>query len=415
MRTLDAKPRFGPLAPWPELIAAIAAALAEDAMTAPERHVHSVGLPDGCTGSLLLMPPDDEIARTLDVRPSREVSMDPSFAYPPAPIGVDEEGGFWVTPWIARAASYVKTLRPGEDPATEAILRGVNLDAGLVVGPAGLAATARTTFLDATNMGSFDADATRDDDTGMESFGPEATWVGWSPDGTVVGMAGHGRRLWNSRRLGVGGAGCRPRVSCWPASEGLTVRPRSPRSSTRRSVRSLAVRPPTRSLSAGSSPACLSAGGLATVVGRSQGQQALIHCSVRRHKCTPQVRLAKLLVGSPAIAEAVVQEAFASVRERWADLERPDAHLRTSVVNGCTGILRLRTIEQRYRAARIEVADSELPEQLIDLRGALDRLTDRQRLVVVLRHFADLPDEEIAEALDSRPATVRSLVYRANG
>ena len=128
---------------------------------------------------------------------------------------------------------------------------------------------------------------------------------------------------------------------------------------------------------------------------------------------TPQVRLATLLVGSPAIAEAVVQEAFASVRERWADLERPDAHLRTSVVNGCTGILRRRTIEQRYRAARIEVADSELPEQLIDLRGALDRLTDRQRLVVVLRHFADLPDEEIAEALDSRPATVRSLAYRA--
>ena len=95
---------------------------------------------------------------------------------------------------------------------------------------------------------------------------------------------------------------------------------------------------------------------------------------------TPQVRLATLLAGSPAIAEAVVQEAFASVRERWADLERPDAHLRTSVVNGCTGILRRRTIEQRYRAARIEVADSELPEQLIDLRGALDRLTDRQRL-----------------------------------
>ena len=130
-------------------------------------------------------------------------------------------------------------------------------------------------------------------------------------------------------------------------------------------------------------------------------------------KRVPMVRLATLLVGSSAIAEAVVQETFASTRERWADLERPDAHLRTSVVNGCTGILRRRTIEQRYRAARIEVADSELPEQLIDLRGALDRLTDRQRLVVVLLYFADLPDEEIAEALDVRPATVRSLAHRA--
>ncbi len=42
--------------PWPELIAAIAAALTEDVVTAPERHVHPVGLPGGGTGSLLMMP-----------------------------------------------------------------------------------------------------------------------------------------------------------------------------------------------------------------------------------------------------------------------------------------------------------------------------------------------------------------------
>ena len=130
-------------------------------------------------------------------------------------------------------------------------------------------------------------------------------------------------------------------------------------------------------------------------------------------KRVPMVRLATLLVGSPAIAEEVVQDAFASVSERWTQLDRPGAYLRTSVVNGCKGILRRRTIEQRYRAARVEVADSEIPEQLIDLRRALDRLTDRQRLVVVLRYFADLPDEQIAEALGVRPATVRSLAHRA--
>ena len=130
-------------------------------------------------------------------------------------------------------------------------------------------------------------------------------------------------------------------------------------------------------------------------------------------KRVPMVRLATLLVGSPAIAEEVVQDAFASVSERWDTVDRPGAYLRTSVVNGCTGILRRRTIEQRYRAARIEVADSEIPEQLIDLRRALDRLTDRQRLVVVLRYFADLPDGEIAEALGVKPSTVRSLAHRA--
>ena len=130
-------------------------------------------------------------------------------------------------------------------------------------------------------------------------------------------------------------------------------------------------------------------------------------------KRLPMVRLATLLVGSPAIAEEVVQDAFAAVSGRWDTVDKPDAYLRTSVVNGCAGILRRRTIEQRYRAARIEVAESEMPEQLIDLRRALDRLTDRQRLVVVLRYFADLPDAEIAGALGVRQATVRSLAHRA--
>ena len=102
-----------------------------------------------------------------------------------------------------------------------------------------------------------------------------------------------------------------------------------------------------------------------------------------------------------------------AVSERWDTVDRPDAYLRTSVVNGCAGILRRRTIEQRYRASRLEVADSEIPERLIDLRAALDRLTARQRLVVVLRYFVDLRDEEIAEALGVRPGTVRSLAHRA--
>ncbi len=55
MRTLDAD-AVRAATPWPELIAAIAAALVEDDVTAPERHVHPVGLPGGGTGAFLLMP-----------------------------------------------------------------------------------------------------------------------------------------------------------------------------------------------------------------------------------------------------------------------------------------------------------------------------------------------------------------------
>ena len=55
MRTLDAA-AVRAATPWPELIAAVGAVLTEGSVTAPERHVHPVGLPDGGTGSLLLMP-----------------------------------------------------------------------------------------------------------------------------------------------------------------------------------------------------------------------------------------------------------------------------------------------------------------------------------------------------------------------
>lgn len=126
----------------------------------------------------------------------------------------------------------------------------------------------------------------------------------------------------------------------------------------------------------------------------------------------PMVRLATLMVGSRAIAEEVVQDAFASVGERWNGLQRPGAYLRATVVNGCAQTLRRRSVEDRHRPVRLEVS-AEIPERLIELRSALDRLTDRQRIVVVLRYFADVPDDEIARLLEVRPPTVRSLAHRA--
>ncbi|MCE2525402.1 MAG: ornithine cyclodeaminase family protein [Acidimicrobiia bacterium] len=42
--------------PWPELMDAIAAALADPAAAAPDRHVHPLPLPGGAEGSLLVMP-----------------------------------------------------------------------------------------------------------------------------------------------------------------------------------------------------------------------------------------------------------------------------------------------------------------------------------------------------------------------
>ena len=126
----------------------------------------------------------------------------------------------------------------------------------------------------------------------------------------------------------------------------------------------------------------------------------------------PMVRLAALLVGSRAIAEEVVQDAFAAVSERWDGLDRPGGYLRTAVVNGCAQVLRHRSVEDRHRPVTLEIPDA-IPERLIDLRSALDRLSRHQRIVVVLRYYVDVPDDEIARTLDVRPSTVRSLAHRA--
>ena len=46
-------------------------------------------------------------------------------------------------------------------------------------------------------------------------------------------------------------------------------------------------------------------------------------------------------------------------------------------------------------------------------RGALARLTARQRTVLVLRYFEDLPEAEVARILGCSVGTVRSTTHRS--
>lgn len=123
------------------------------------------------------------------------------------------------------------------------------------------------------------------------------------------------------------------------------------------------------------------------------------------------LRLACLLVGSRPIAEEIVQDAFIVVGERWEALEKPGGYLRATVVNGCRMARRRRATERRY--APSDVTTTDAPTELVELRSALDRLSERGRAAIVLRYFVDLPDPEIAELLGCRVATVRSIVRRS--
>ena len=115
------------------------------------------------------------------------------------------------------------------------------------------------------------------------------------------------------------------------------------------------------------------------------------------------VRLTALLVPDLATAEEIVQDAFAAVHSRWHMLPGTDAalaYLRQSVV-------------RRSRSAPPSRAAADAGEPGSAVVSALRALPARQREVMVLRYFADLPEAEIASATGMSMAAVRSHAARA--
>lgn len=122
------------------------------------------------------------------------------------------------------------------------------------------------------------------------------------------------------------------------------------------------------------------------------------------------VRLACLLVDSNDLAEDCVQDAFVRVHRRWERIDDPVAYLRTAVLNAARDHLRRQRVRRAFRPD--PVAQESIPELDDQFDAPLRRLSERRRTAIVLRYYADLPDDEIAEHLGCRRATVRSLIHR---
>ena len=129
------------------------------------------------------------------------------------------------------------------------------------------------------------------------------------------------------------------------------------------------------------------------------------------------VRLAALLVSDLATAEDIVQESFAAVLARRHALPDADAAL---------GYLRRSVVRRSRSAPRFQLAAGpralDLPGDGLEADGplggsavmsALRALPVRQREVLVLRYFVDLPEAEVASATGMSTAVVRSHAARA--
>lgn len=127
----------------------------------------------------------------------------------------------------------------------------------------------------------------------------------------------------------------------------------------------------------------------------------------------PLLRVATVLVGSPTVAEDLVQDAFARLQQALADtrvVRNPGGYLRTSVVNGCRS--HRRHVAVVARTALPPPASADPATERGELADLLDRLPWAQRAALVLRYHLDLTDDAIATALACRPATVRSHLRR---
>jgi DNA-directed RNA polymerase specialized sigma24 family protein len=125
------------------------------------------------------------------------------------------------------------------------------------------------------------------------------------------------------------------------------------------------------------------------------------------------VRLAALLVSDLATAEDIVQDSFAAMHDMWHALPGTDAALAGTDAALC--YLRRAVVRRSRSAPRLQLAGGTetpgLPGSAV--MAALRALPVRQREVLVLRYFADLPVAEIASATGMSTAAVRSHAARA--
>jgi RNA polymerase sigma-70 factor (sigma-E family) len=122
-------------------------------------------------------------------------------------------------------------------------------------------------------------------------------------------------------------------------------------------------------------------------------------------------RLAAFITQDQEAGEEIAQEAMTRLYATWSTVDRPEAYLRTVIVNTATNW-------QRRRATRRTKLPLVSQPEAVDfvaeeLADALAALPVRQRTVLVLRYYADLSEAEIAETLGCRPGTVKSLASRA--
>ena len=154
----------------------------------------------------------------------------------------------------------------------------------------------------------------------------------------------------------------------------------------------------------------------------ANGDQAAARALMLRH--APRVlSLARRLLKDPAEAEDVTQEAMLRLWKIAPDWRAGEAKVSTWLYrvgsNLCTDRLRKKRGVGLDEAPEVADETPNVEDQMIAadrgraLREAMDRLPERQKLALNLRHFEEQSNPEIAEVLETSVEAVESLLSRA--
>ena len=135
----------------------------------------------------------------------------------------------------------------------------------------------------------------------------------------------------------------------------------------------------------------------------------------------PLVRMAALLVQDLAAAEEIVQDSFVAVHGAWRrlpDAEHALSYLRRSVVDRSRAELRRHVVVDKLAPRLAPGLPGGHGEASIEVErsafiSALWTLPPREREVVVLRYFADLPETQVASATGISETAVKAYAAQA--
>lgn len=130
-------------------------------------------------------------------------------------------------------------------------------------------------------------------------------------------------------------------------------------------------------------------------------------------------RLVYSYVHNEADASDIVQNgAYKALRssDTLNQLEYAETWIYRIMLNECFQYLKrpkFLSYEAMQEENGIEAGVLEDRDQTIDLQRALEVLSDKDRVVIILKYFEDKKLEEIAEILDENVNTIKSRLYRS--